>query len=152
LRGRICLFLACFPALFCGLADINSWPFSNYPMYSAPIRFGPFKTYALYIVTHEGTDLEIRDREFLWHLNYQRMQVKAKALKNSPYRRTKIQAMLRYYSRRALSRYRKEGKREGFPEKVQLRLSYGNFVVRNSVLCTDIDRYEILGEVINTGE
>lgn len=60
--------------------------------------------------------------------------------------------MLRYYSRRALSRYRKEGKLEGFPEKVQLRLSYGNFVVRNSVLRTDIYRYEILGEVINTGE
>lgn len=58
----------------------------NYPINSAPIRFGPFKTYALYIVTHEGNLPANLRREFLWPLNYQRMQVKAKALKNSPYR------------------------------------------------------------------
>lgn len=147
IRGTLCLLLVCLPACYCGLADLNSWPFSNFPMYSAPMRLGAYRQYNAYMVTEDGRPLELRNRESLWPLNVQRLQVRAKSWAAMPNGRQNMEDLLRYYSKRAVNRYRKDGKPGDFPARLQIRHCMGHYQVVNGELLSVIDEYEIAAEV-----
>lgn len=145
----MCLVLVVLPALFCGLADIDSWPYSSYPMYSGPVRLGGFRQYNAFIVRQDGESVELRNREALWPLNYQRLQVRARVLLALPDGRQRLVDLLNYYSRRAIEHFHKKGKPGGFPEKLQLRLCEGSYAVQEGRLRNLVEEEEVVVEVVN---
>lgn len=132
LRGWLCLLLTCLPALYCGLADVNSWPFSNFPMYSAPLQLSSFRQHLVFVVPKNGEPIEVRSRETLWPLNSQRLPVRARQLLALPDGRQRVTDLLNYYSRRVVQQYRKTG--SPAPVKLQLRFCQGDYVISGNQL------------------
>jgi len=97
LRVRVCILVLTLPLLVCGVLDVDSWPFSNFPMYSAPLRLGMATRYGLYRIEPDGRSREIRSREWLWPLNRQRLQPFVRQRLKQP---EQLRALLADYARR----------------------------------------------------
>lgn len=147
LRARLCIAMVTLPALWVCIADINSWPFSNYPMYSAPMRFGPYHLCNAYMVTENGRSIEIRNRESLWPLNYQRLQVRARLFLTLPDGRRRLEELLQYYGQRAVQFYQKDPKPGFFPSRLQIRKCHGETYVVDEEIQNEVERYEVVAEV-----